>query len=183
MGLNSGTRWYPDWTSGDDTCKNDGRAESYMIDNGGLYLHDDQSLCCVKYFNYKINSCLGTPSFCNSKKFFPDWHGGNEGCTDTATTDAPDYMYQFGGMYLYDTLERCCQQHYWYNVTNCMGIDPNGTGMWYVDWFTFRCVRDCHEGGPDCGGLASGFGRVNLHVAKDQCCQTHISYDYDHCMS
>ena len=37
--------YYPSWSSGDETCKNDGNAPDYMITDGGY--HESVSLLCV----------------------------------------------------------------------------------------------------------------------------------------
>jgi len=50
--------YYPSWSSGDETCKNDGNAPDYMITDGGY--HESVSLYCVcKYmcFVHKIKMC------------------------------------------------------------------------------------------------------------------------------
>lgn len=41
----SGKKWYPDWTSVEKTCKQDGGAPEYMLDATSL-LFDDQRDCC-----------------------------------------------------------------------------------------------------------------------------------------
>ena len=41
----SGSKYYADWL-GDDTCKNDGGAPSYMIANPTQWLYDTLSACC-----------------------------------------------------------------------------------------------------------------------------------------
>ena len=56
-----------------------------------------------------------------SGKYFPDWHGDNEACLqDTGSTRAPDYM-QDSTTWLFDDLESCCDQHYSYAKSSCMG--------------------------------------------------------------
>ena len=45
-GGSSGSKWYADWTSGDDTCKNDGKAPEYMTAAAVNWLYDDQEDCC-----------------------------------------------------------------------------------------------------------------------------------------
>ena len=46
LAANSGEKWYADWTSDDQTCKNDGNAPAYMVDNESQWLHDDRDKCC-----------------------------------------------------------------------------------------------------------------------------------------
>ncbi|KAL3797982.1 hypothetical protein HJC23_013220 [Cyclotella cryptica] len=42
----SGEKWYVDWISGDDTCKNDGKAPEYMIQQPSIWLFDKHEDCC-----------------------------------------------------------------------------------------------------------------------------------------
>jgi hypothetical protein len=46
----SGSKYYPDWESGDDECSNDGNAPDYMVANENLWLFDDQDDCCEYAF-------------------------------------------------------------------------------------------------------------------------------------
>lgn len=48
--------YYPSWSSGDETCKNDGNAPDYMITDGGY--HESVSLYCVcKYTCFVHKMC------------------------------------------------------------------------------------------------------------------------------
>ena len=38
--------FYPDWLSGDMTCKNDGEAPQYMVNNAAVWMFDDINTCC-----------------------------------------------------------------------------------------------------------------------------------------
>ena len=44
----SGSFWYADWTSGDNTntCKNDGEVPDYMTANKSMWLYENQEDCC-----------------------------------------------------------------------------------------------------------------------------------------
>jgi hypothetical protein len=44
----SGKKYYPDWL-GDDTCKNDGGAPQYMVQNPSLWLTDTLAKCCKNF--------------------------------------------------------------------------------------------------------------------------------------
>lgn len=118
----SGVLYYPDWTTGDNKCKNDGNAPDYMVKREAAWMFSDKGDCCANYFNYKFNDCVGTSaSTSGSGKYFPDWHGDNEACLqDTGSTRAPDYM-QDSTTWLFDDLESCCDQHYSYAKSSCMG--------------------------------------------------------------
>jgi hypothetical protein len=124
---------------------------------------------------------MGTSSAATGK-FYPDWSGDNEGCLeDTGSTRAPEYMTQASGTWLFDTLEKCCEQHYSYSLSECVGSSGSGfnavgSGKWYVDWSTYKCIEDSS------GQLANEYGKANLHSTQSKCCQTHVSWDYKKCM-
>jgi hypothetical protein len=185
----STTKWYPDWTSGDETCKNDGFAPEYMIDNESLWLNKDREDCCAQFFGYKLSDCTGTAGTSASTttgKFFPDWEGDNKGCLqDNASHPAPQYMLSSKSIWFRDTLDACCKAHYGWMESECKGTSGSsapGTNKWYIDWKTNKCVQDCAvANGSDCGGYADYFGRANLHNTKATCCKAHMSWDYRHC--
>lgn len=187
--LASGNKWYADWTSGDETCKNDGQAPSYMVENDSLWLYTNKDDCCSRFFNYKLNDCKGSSSSAVATgKYFPDWEGNNEGCLiDSSSTPAPEYMSN-SGTWLHDTLDACCEQHYGYRVEECKGVTSPataGTNKWYIDWENWTCVKDCavSNSDADCGGLAGTYGSSNLHASKSACCETHMSYDKSACLN
>ncbi|KAL7516014.1 hypothetical protein ACHAWX_001073 [Stephanocyclus meneghinianus] len=74
--VTSEKKYYPDWL-GDDTCKNDGAAPTYMVDNPTIWLHDTLSSCCSRYYGWKMRECMNVLS---SGLFYPDWAGTNKGC-------------------------------------------------------------------------------------------------------
>ena len=187
----SGGLYYPDWTSGDEECKNDGNAPDYMVNNQNTWLYTDKGDCCARYFNYKLGDCMGTTtSSAGSDKYFPDWAGDNEGCLqDTGSTRAPDYM-SGSTTWLFDDLESCCSQHYSWNKNNCMGTSSstalNGSEQFYVLWKGGAnnadvCVKDCAVGaGTNCGGFAESWDTKYDTQAK--CCSERVSYAYKDCM-
>jgi hypothetical protein len=141
------------------------------------------SLIGAKHFNYNLNlkSCLGD-DHTGSGKFYPDWDGSNKKCIqDVVGTLAPDYMSQFG-TWFFETLQDCCSIHYGYNMNECLGEAATGTNKYYVDWTTYKCVKDCSEDGADCGGLAEGWELGSLYITKEECCRQRLGYDIDHCM-
>jgi hypothetical protein len=94
----------------------------------------------------------------------PEWAGDNEGCLeDTGSTRAPEYMAEAPETFFFDTSDKCCEQHYSYNLSECTGSssassNAQGSGKWYIDWSTFQCVTD------SAGQLAdTSNGKANLH--------------------
>ncbi|KAL3797965.1 hypothetical protein HJC23_013203 [Cyclotella cryptica] len=115
----SGEKWYVDWTLGDNTCKNDGKAPDYMTQQSSIWLFDKQEDCLSSsFYSYDMTPCMGTEA---SGKFFPDWSPGNEGClVDERNARAPKYKLQ-SKMWLYDTLDQCCTAHFSYKLSDCKG--------------------------------------------------------------
>ncbi|KAL7485151.1 hypothetical protein ACHAW6_010776 [Cyclotella cf. meneghiniana] len=175
----SGENWYVDWTSGDDTCKNDGKAPKYMIQQAELWLFELQEDCCTRFYSYDMARCMGSKA---TGKFFPDWSGDNEGCRlDGGSDRAPSYMLR-SKMWLYDTIDQCCEVHFRYKLMDCKGTSPPGTNKWYVDWPTFKCVQDCSLGSKtDCGGLGGSWDI--LYDTRQKCCQERVGFNYKNCMA
>ena len=141
----SGSKYYADWTSGDETCKNDGAAPEYMINNAAMWLYDELNVCCETHFNYKLAECNGsTATFANAGLYYPDWTGNNKGCeVNSGTTLAPDTLTD---SYFYATLDECCEKHYNWKVADCKGTSSAATGVgtekWYVKWSDTTCYKD-----------------------------------------
>jgi hypothetical protein len=181
----SGNKWYADWTSGDETCKNDGNAPDYMVANDSTWLYSNQGDCCARYFSYNLSNCMGSSSSATgSGKYYPDWAGDNEACLqDSGSTIAPDYM-QGSDTWLFDTLDACCEKHYGYNEASCKGTSATaGTNEWYVVWGNpAKCVKNCATGtGAGCGGLAEKWD--TMYATQQTCCNTRVSYAYSDCMA
>jgi hypothetical protein len=55
--IGSGTQWYADWISTDDTCKNDGNAPSYMVKNAAAWLFASRQDCCKSLHMIYLSQC------------------------------------------------------------------------------------------------------------------------------
>lgn len=106
-----------------------------MVDNAAAWLYTDRDACCERYFPYKINSCKGLSNAVVTGKYFPDWEGNNVGCLkDQTSTPAPAYM-AGNGLFLFDTIDKCCAQHFAYREAECKGSASSaGTNKWWIDW-------------------------------------------------
>lgn len=172
----SGGKYYADWL-GDDTCKNDGSAPSYMVSNPSMWLHDTLADCCAKNYNWKLDECMGTSETASSGLFYPDWSGSNEGCLNDGSE--PAYMLANPTMWMFDTLAACCERHYAYNLSACTGeAASSGTAKFYMDWGNNKCVQDC-EGAAPCGGLAESWDQK--YDTQDECCAEKMSWDTKSC--
>jgi hypothetical protein len=69
------------------TNRNDGDEPDYMAVNPTDWLSSTMEACCKKFFGgYRYDACMGRyppdSDDCNVMLFYPDWEGGNQGCTD-----------------------------------------------------------------------------------------------------
>ena len=183
-----------------------------MVNYESQWLYDEQEKCCktvsstsavkrlmfnmlkaqtyhsyfgtIQYFEYKLNSCMGSSSTVATGKYYPDWSGNSEGCLiDNSTTPAPEYMHASQGWFTND-LEKCCDTYYFYNKAGCMGSSAVGSEKYFVNWDTFKCVKDCPVGsGTDCGGLSDRDWNDEEFADKKTCCSTAVGWDYKNCMA
>lgn len=83
--------------------------------------------------------------------------------------------------WLYDDLEGCCDRYFGgWNKNKCMG--EGGSGLWYVDYSSDKCVVDCEEGsGAICGGLAH-LDPDELYQDPRSCCENKLPWVFiDYC--
>ena len=90
-------------------------------------------------------------------------------------------------MWMFDTLDECCDRHYKYNEAGCKGTTGSsavGSEKYYVNWSTFKCVKDCPVGsGVDCGGYSDRDWNDEEFADKKTCCSTSVGWDYKNCMA
>jgi hypothetical protein len=180
----SGSKYYPDWL-GDDTCKNDGAAPSYMAQNPTMWLHDTLSSWCTKNYGWKMSECMNggnapAPSP-GSGLYYPDWAGANEGCLNDG--NEPDYMAANPTQWMHSTLDSCCKKNYSYNLAGCQGnaavaTASSGTSTWYMSWSSNKCVQDCAGAAP-CGGLANSWDLT--YDTQSKCCSERMWWDITAC--
>ena len=118
-----------------------------------------------------------------SGKYYPDWEGGNESClVDNSSTPAPEYM-QVTKLWFSDTLGECCDKYYEYNPGECKGSSSIGSNKYYVNFDTWKCVRDCAvDSGVDCGGFSERDWTDEEFDDKSSCCTKYVSWNYKECM-
>ena len=93
-----------------------------------------------------------------------------------------DIVFLNPSMWMFDTLDECCDRHYKYNEAGCKGTSTSGTEEWYVVWGNPAvCVKNCEEGtGTGCGGLAESWDIK--YASQRECCSTRVSYGFKECM-
>ena len=87
-----------------------------------------------------------TESPTNGPPFYPDWTGSDTCVNDRKT---PQYMLANPAQWLYYTIEACCD-YYQFKKDECINnANPSGSNMWYVDWDSEMCVKDCASSSSD----------------------------------
>ena len=105
--------------------------------------------------------------------FYPDWENDSGTCLQDG--EEPGYMRINPKEWLCNSLEECCERYYsGYNKNKCM--NEQGSGLWYVDYLSKRCVVDCDESnGPLCGGIATPLSE-DLYEDPKSCCEDHLGW-------
>lgn len=108
--------YYPDWTGGSTTCKNDNKMPKYMLNNQQWYLSASRRKCCERFFYWELNTCLGTEAV-GTDKWFVRW-ADNTCVKDCSTGNS------CGGIAakwdeLFDDKNECCEQKMWWDAKEC----------------------------------------------------------------
>lgn len=172
--------WYPDWNGQSETCRNDNNAPLYMKISRGYY-ESSLDACCQRWYNWNLYACNGdTGTFPSG--FYPNWGGSKTKCfNSTSNADTlPDYMRKNPEQWLNDEMESCCEQHYKWAYSDCIGLSGGNTSLpatnkWYVNHQDEMCQQDCLEqdSGP-CGGLAESWD--SLYETAAICCEEKLSW-------
>ncbi|KAL3778805.1 hypothetical protein ACHAWO_012144 [Cyclotella atomus] len=97
-------------------------------------------------------------------KFYPDWENDSGTCLEDG--NEPEYMANDETMWLSDSLRRM------------LSTILSGSGLWYVDPLSNKCVTDCEEGnGETCGGLANVFSD-RLYSDPRSCCESELHWRF-----
>ena len=85
---------------------------------------------------------------------------------------------------LYDSLQSCCVTKIPWEpacVDKSNGVEPQGTGKYWVNWSYGKCVRDCPSGSaPGCGGIAQSWD--GIHDSLTACCNKISWVPKDQCV-
>lgn len=106
--------------------------------------------------------------------FYPDWDGQTGTCLQDG--NQPDYMTDSPDLWLYSSLGECCERYYsGWNLNACLNTDI-GSGLWYADHMSGKCVTDCDFGyGERCGGLANLIAE-DLYATPMECCKNNFAW-------
>ena len=108
-------------------------------------------------------------------RFYPDWEGNTGTCLEDG--NEPQYMTDIPTMWLFDSLEECCLRFYSWDSNSCLNVET-GSGMWYADQLSQKCVSDCPEAnGELCGGLANVYSD-RLFADPRSCCESQLQWRF-----
>jgi hypothetical protein len=170
--------FYPDWGGANQGCVDDGKEPYYMLSNHHYFLSNTREECCEKFYKWDYYSCTGTRPQLTHGEYYPDWDGASGTCLND--NKMPEYFLYNQANFLSQSLKRCCERFYYWEVNKCMGITAVGTNKWYVNYNAKTCVQDCKEGtSPTCGGVADSWVSAQGGMFKDKktCCKEKLPWE------
>ena len=119
-GIMDASPYYPDWTNDVQVCTNDGFDPAWLDGQKVNYLYSNKEACCKQHFWWRMTQCMANEEFkfyksgdiCDSKVVFEDWEENTPGMFHGTETT------------LYDTLDECCANLFWYDLYGCMSRSP-----------------------------------------------------------
>jgi len=183
-------KYYPDWSTNDHVCRNDGKQLAYMTNNQALWMYDNLEDCCEARYKWNYPGCIAagstpsatpgsattpTTSLYYPNVFYPDWQDrsvcSNDGKQPTYMTNSPK-------TWMYVTLAECCKERFPEKYDACVGSSNNsGTNEYYVNYSNMSCVQDCAGTTAPCGGLAKSWDVT--YPSKTRCCQQRLWWNKD----
>jgi hypothetical protein len=178
--------WYPAWAHSlsDAKCLKDKDVPNYMRRDQSNWIHADVSGCCKRYYESAYDECVGASGGNASgpvSKWYPAW--ANNGEKDVKCIfgfDAPDFMKNKPGDWLYDDISACCERYYSFSLYPCIvssggNLTSVATNKWYVDWANEICVKKCDDTlDSSCGGLAKPWDE--LFNNSVDCCNKKLNW-------
>ena len=105
------------------------------------YLFTQRSECCSEHYGWNYQECLGKSGGSMYKdRFYPDWEGQKHICKNGG--GQPQYMTHNPDTWMYDSLTKCCNAYYGWDLAKCLASSSGGgaastskaNGMWYPNW-------------------------------------------------
>ena len=132
----------------------------------------------AEHYKWKMDECMGL-EVDGTGIYYPDWTGDNEACLNDR--NEPQYMVQNPSIWMFSTLDECCEKYYSYNLATCTGASAStGTTKFWIRWSDKKCVQDCVGPSP-CGGIAESWD--TKYNTKAECCKENMSYDRRECIN
>lgn len=146
-------------------------------------LYETPASCCKSALSWiTLSFCEAASSrttYSGTERWYVDHHN-NKCVQDCVTSKSATCggILQSTHVNMFDTVERCCTEKLgWVEREYCQAESTNtasssaGSHGWYVNYKTYRCVKDCVGTAP-CGGLAESWDE-KFNSAKN-CCSTKL---------
>jgi len=150
-----------------------------MASNPSNYLYSTLDKCCSAHFGWNYLACMGQlEGICARSLWYPDWSGSDNGCLNDG--NEPSYMAENPTFYMYGNKVDCCQQHYDWNYSECVGQTKGvNNGLYYPDFDNSDHV--CRKDGlqPMYMDQAPEWW---MHADLKECCTTNYSWNYEACV-
>lgn len=145
-------------------------------------LHTSAGSCCSTHLSWMSSElCVSRSTGVPTLKFYADQIAGvcRQDCSQGDGLPCGGSPTDLSST-LYSSLEACCTTSISWEpgcVDKSNGVEPQGTGLYYVNWTYGKCVRDCpHGSAPGCGGVKASWDTP--HANAELCCAT-ISWEPD----
>jgi hypothetical protein len=139
-------------------------------------LYTDASACCTNQLSWMSNEmCVSRSTGVPSRKFYADQVAGvcRQDCSTGEGLPCGGSPTDLSSA-LYSSLDSCCTTSISWEpacVDKSNGEEPQGTGLYYVNWTYGDCVRDCPVGSaPGCGGGKNSWDTT--FATSVTCCST-----------
>jgi hypothetical protein len=116
--------YYPDW-GGTNTCINDGDAPAYMKKESDFWMYSTLEGCCKAYYPWdpEYPACLGGSSVLTQapvEGWYVQWNDYKcvKNCEVGTDTSCGGIRKKWN--VLHDTKEKCCDEHLWWIVKDCI---------------------------------------------------------------
>lgn len=113
-------------------------------------------------------------------QWYPDWNGDNKGCIQDG--EEPDYMKVSPESFLFETKEECCDAHFSWGFSVCMGTKFVSSMKFFPDFDGANegCLAD--EGSTVAPEWMRSMSEWMLFDTVEECCDRHYSWSKAACM-
>lgn len=212
------TFYYPDREGENKFCRNDGEQPAYMTNNFQIWMFNSVEDCCRTYYGGSslVQFCnensvisdtplntLSTPlvnrtlvasgqCFKRRCKYYPwwGWEGevGSEVETCIIDGEEPEYMHEDPDTWMFDTLDACCETHFWWEVPSCtatggkvQGNDARATKSGaFTLFYPIFDRTSCSNDGAQPAYMTDVFW-IWMKSALDECCETYFPFNKNEC--
>jgi hypothetical protein len=154
------------------TCRDEGNNTISIAVRNSLGIETTQTATATVVVPSKIARVCPTV-------FYPDWARSNKGCI--VDGNQPQYMYHNPSLWMYETLESCCKEHYNYNLAECLGQSKTlNIGLYYPKYLSsgHYCSND---------GKQPKYMNANsqwwMHQTIEACCKQNFNWNYGECVA